>query len=642
MVPAGWGQAEELTRDEATMNYKFKLARRLARLRAGTVGVAAVLFTQSCTSDPATGPDSGSPGGPPRVSVAPESVLIAVNQAIQFQASADNAYGNAVLSSPSGGKARGRLRRTVAELTVAPHSVVVAGGSVASFTATAMLGDSTTAEPSVIWTATGGTIDTHGKYTAGANPGTFAVSATASNGVADTAVITITESTPAISDIALSPTSASLAVGGSKRFLAVGKATDGTTIAVSPKYGATGGTISGDGVYQAGQTPGTFRVIATDTSSNLADTAAVIIEAPSPTLQAVAISPETVSLLTSATQQFTAIGRLSDGTSSAITVSWSATGGSISSSGLYLAGQAGGTFQVIATQLNGTLADTAKVTITTPPLPSPAPPPPSDGKSFFSADAEGGTMVPPWASWGVVKGGDGLLPTNSTAEAKNGARSFKYEYPASTVHANKSMTMQNKPQVDMGGPSGHFMSGYYSFWVYVDEGFTDTGTSHGPWNMIMGWMTGVAGAPDPISDVGIERWNGKLQVIYTLKNASTNPNRYYSAPAIAGYDVSNGWYRMTSSSPAGIVEFPRKQWVHLCVYYKMSKTNGRVTIWQDGTKIMDLTAPTMDTFTGWILDVGHNTAGDMLLQLGNYGGGNTTTQRLYIDDFKVTDYQVVP
>jgi hypothetical protein len=201
--------------------------------------------------------------------------------------------------------------------------------------------------------------------------------------------------------------------------------------------------------------------------------------------------------------------------------------------------------------------------------------------------------------------------------------------------------MTNSPQASMGTPSGHFGSGYYSFWAYVDAGYNDMGSTHGPWNMLFGWLTGAAGAPDPISHIGLENWNGTLQLVYVLKNASTS-SRYYDPPVIPGYDMSNGWYRMTSSSPAGIKPFPRNQWVHVCAYYKMAKSGGQVTIWQDGTKVMDLTAPSMDTFTGWTLDVGHNTAGDMLLQMGIYGGANTTTQRLYLDDIKVTDYRVTP
>jgi hypothetical protein len=64
-----------------------------------------------------------------------------------------------------------------------------------------------------------------------------------------------------------------------------------------------------------------------------------------------------------------------------------------------------------------------------------------------------------------------------------------------------------------------------------------------------------------------------------------------------------------------------------------------VKIWQDGQLIMDLTAPTMNTFGGHSIEPLKNSARDMMLQFGIYGGPKTDgTQRLYVDDFKVTDY----
>jgi hypothetical protein len=187
----------------------------------------------------------------------------------------------------------------------------------------------------------------------------------------------------------------------------------------------------------------------------------------------------------------------------------------------------------------------------------------------------------------------------------------------------------------MGSPNGRYLSGYYSFWAYVDAGYDEPG-----WNMLLGWMTGVSGAPSPISNTALQLWNGVLQIGFTLKNATAG---LYTAPTIPGYQMtSNGWYFMTSQSPSGIVPFPRNQWVHLSFYYNMAKTNGRFTAWQDGRLIMDLTAPTFNTFGGHSIDPLGNAAGDMMLQFGIYEGPKTKTQRLYVDDFKVTDFRVVP
>ena len=89
---------------------------------------------------------------------------------------------------------------------------------------------------------------------------------------------------------------------------------------------------------------------------------------PAPTLEAIVLSPVSATLQAGQMQQFTALGRWSDGSTQAASVTWSATDGSISSTGLYTAGPTAGSFQVVATQTGdgAALADTATVTVTAP------------------------------------------------------------------------------------------------------------------------------------------------------------------------------------------------------------------------------------------------------------------------------------
>jgi parallel beta-helix repeat protein len=92
-----------------------------------------------------------------------------------------------------------------------------------------------------------------------------------------------------------------------------------------------------------------------------------------PRLTQLELTPSQASLQTGGTQQFAATGKMSDGSSVAINVIYTATGGTVTSAGRYTAGQAAGTYRVIATQSGGSLADTSKVTITasaTPPVSS--------------------------------------------------------------------------------------------------------------------------------------------------------------------------------------------------------------------------------------------------------------------------------
>ncbi len=64
------------------------------------------------------------------------------------------------------------------------------------------------------------------------------------------------------------------------------------------------------------------------------------------------------------TQQFSVSGKMSDGSTTSVTATYSATGGTITTSGLYTAGMTAGTYRVIATATGGTLADTSTVTVT--------------------------------------------------------------------------------------------------------------------------------------------------------------------------------------------------------------------------------------------------------------------------------------
>jgi parallel beta-helix repeat protein len=286
------------------------------------------------------------------------------------------------------GKTRGRWKKAdtssvvivapqtvgMVSLTVSPASVSLSPGSKSAFAATAVLPDSSTTPDSVTWTARGGSIDASGNYTAGNTAGTFWVAAVdPSTGLTDTSAVTITATAappaPTLAGITLSPASASVQTGGTKAFSATGHMSDGSTASVPVTFTATGGTITAGGTYTAGSTAGSYRVIAIDTSGTFADTAAVTVTAPAPTLVAVVLTPTSASLQTGGMQQFSPSGRMSDGSTAAVSVSYAATGGTVSSSGLYTAGQTAGSYRVIATQSGGTLADTAAVTVTAPPPP---------------------------------------------------------------------------------------------------------------------------------------------------------------------------------------------------------------------------------------------------------------------------------
>src|SRR2546430_15125244 len=80
---------------------------------------------------------------------------------------------------------------------------------------------------------------------------------------------------------------------------------------------------------------------------------------PGAQITKVVVSPDGVSLFSSQRKQFTAYGRTEAGDSVAVAVSWSSSGGTISSSGVYVAGPTPGHFGVVATQTGGSLAGSA-------------------------------------------------------------------------------------------------------------------------------------------------------------------------------------------------------------------------------------------------------------------------------------------
>lgn len=83
-----------------------------------------------------------------------------------------------------------------------------------------------------------------------------------------------------------------------------------------------------------------------------------------PVLQRVILSPASTSIVIRGAQQFTATGRMSDGSPVMVAVRFSATGGEITSSGLFKAGRVSGSYRVIAIDSDGTLADSSDVTLT--------------------------------------------------------------------------------------------------------------------------------------------------------------------------------------------------------------------------------------------------------------------------------------
>ncbi len=175
-------------------------------------------------------------------------------------------------------------------------------------------------------------------------------------------------STPTIS-VSISPTSATIPSGGAKQFTA--SVTGATNTAVT--WSASAGTVSTSGLYTAPtvsvNTSATVKVTSVADSTKSA-TASITITPP--LTVAVTISPTSATVASGGAQQFT---DTVTGTTNTV-VTWSASAGTVSTSGLYTAPpvsvNTSATVKVTSVA-DSTKSATASITLTPPP-PSPANP----------------------------------------------------------------------------------------------------------------------------------------------------------------------------------------------------------------------------------------------------------------------------
>ncbi len=305
------------------MTFKHKLSKRLALMKAPLAAAAALA---ACEQIPASGPQVPSTAIV-QVVTAPDTVTLDPYQTRQFLA-----YGR----------------------TQAGDSVAVA----------------------VRWTASGGTITSGGLYTADTIPGDYQVTATTTSQERATAAsVQVTGGSQVknrgpLTHVIVTPATASVLLGGTLQFAAYGRRKNGDSVAVSVVYAATGGTVSAGGMYTAGQSAGTYRVIATQSGGTLADTAAVTITTVP--VASVAVSPATANVPVGGTTQLTATPKDANGNPLiGRVVTWASGAGAVatvnSGSGL-VTGVAVGSATIRATSEGQT--GTAAITVTSVPVAS--------------------------------------------------------------------------------------------------------------------------------------------------------------------------------------------------------------------------------------------------------------------------------
>ena len=302
------------------MTYTYRISRRLAISRKLVTPTALALLA-ACAGDTTAPEASGdpsppsaptSPTAPLGFQVLPRSVTVEIDQPVRFrgelrsardgvrlpplrwEASGGTITPDGMFSASRAGTyrviGRSRVHRPdtsvvvvvprqprVERVRVTPRTPEVDPRSKRTFTAVGRLPDGTHTAIRVNWSATGGSISEAGVYVAGEEPGTYHVVAKSlRGGLTDTIPVVIRGSPKRLATkLVLRPTSVTLAPSSAQQFAAFGRTESGDSVAVKVTFKATGGTINESGLFTAGSTTGTFRVIAT--ARELADTSIVTL-----------------------------------------------------------------------------------------------------------------------------------------------------------------------------------------------------------------------------------------------------------------------------------------------------------------------------------------------------------------------------
>lgn len=211
-------------------------------------------------------------------------------------------------------------------ITLAPGSATVPKGTSQPFTATGTFSDNSTQElsPQVAWSTTDvsglgvATVSAAGLAIA-ANEGATDITASYM-GVVGKASLTVT--TAALETLAISPSNPSIAKGTSQQFKVTGTFTDASTQDLSAQVtwgtsdlvGSSVNTVNTSGLA-TGHSEGT----ATINASYLGKMVATNLTVTAASLASLAISPSNPSLAKGVSQQFTATGTFSDGTTQNLT-----------------------------------------------------------------------------------------------------------------------------------------------------------------------------------------------------------------------------------------------------------------------------------------------------------------------------------
>ncbi len=255
----------------------------------------------------------------------------------------------------------------VAAVTVSPGSIEIGPGGSTTFNASArdVYGNAT--GTAVTWSAdaSAGTISTVGGFTAGEMLGTFPNAITAeSEGVEGYATVTVKQG--ALTALIIIPSLAQVAVGGARSFTAEGRDGAGNVVPVTPTWSVLngGGTITGGGVFVAGEQAGTFTDTIEAQANGLTARASVhVTPGPAATVTVLPAAPalDPGQVLTFAAEAHDAFGNPLGGAA----FTWTAleAAGTITAEGAFTAGTQPGRYDNAVTASTGSASASVAVVI---------------------------------------------------------------------------------------------------------------------------------------------------------------------------------------------------------------------------------------------------------------------------------------
>ena len=367
--------------------------------------------------------------------------------------SAGTATISATLGSVSGNATLTvRAPPTLTSIAVTPTNSSILAGATQQFTATGTYSDGGTQNLSnrVTWTSLNtavATINTNGLAT-GLSAGTATISATLGS-VNGNATLTV-QTPPTLTSIAVTPTNSSILAGATQQFTATGTYSDGGTQNLSNRVTWTSlntavATINTNGLA-TGLSAGTATISAT--LGSVSGNATLTVQTP-PTLTSIAVTPTNSSILAGATQQFTATGTYSDGSTQNLSnrVTWTSLNtavATINTNGL-ATGLSAGTTTISATlgSVSGNATLTVQPTplvITTASLPNGI----TNGTYSQTLTASGGTLPYSWSlAGGSLPSGLTLVTNGVITGMPTAVGTFSFTVQVSDVSSPVQTT--NKP-----------------------------------------------------------------------------------------------------------------------------------------------------------------------------------------------------